>query len=279
MKKNFIQIDLPVKKSHFCCKRFSDSQDTYYKHPAHGQGKACFTLIELLVVIAIIAILAALLLPALSSARAAAKQSACSSNLRQLLLGMQMYSNDNDDYFPSCNGEQMGVPEDKAPIPEFPDFLKGKSDWAVGYPDRIWPYIQNANVYKCEANEFLKAKTGNYGMVAGPDYKSDQLKKNDHFIHPRKTSTIDDPSKFMVLSEKNFDGGSWYLMGRNYYITAHPHNGGANAAYVDGHVQWWKGEIGNSCGCWPAASDSKPEYSMRLQNEAFCLKIRNCVNK
>lgn len=243
--------------------------------------KKHFTLIELLVVIAIIAILAALLLPALSSARQSARQAACSSNERQLLLGMQMYSNDNDDYFPSCGGKQMGVPDDTAPIPEFPDFLKKgkKNEWAVGYPDRIWPYIQDANVYKCDGNKYLKNDAGNYGMVAGPNYNSSKLLSGDYFIHPRKTSTIDDPSKFMVLSEKNFDGGSWYIMGENFYITAHPHNGGANAAYVDGHVQWWKGEIGNSCGCWPNASTTKPEYSMRLQNEAFCLKRGNCVNK
>ncbi len=54
-------------------------------------GKDGFTLIELLVVIAIIAILAAMLLPVLTCARSAADSAVCRSNLRQLMLGMNVY--------------------------------------------------------------------------------------------------------------------------------------------------------------------------------------------
>ncbi len=65
---------------------------------------SAFTLIELLVVIAIIAILAAILFPVFAQAREKARQTSCSSNLKQLGTAILMYAQDYDEMLPVPGG-------------------------------------------------------------------------------------------------------------------------------------------------------------------------------
>ncbi len=96
-----------------------------------------FTLIELLVVIAIIAILAAILFPVFAQAREAARKASCASNLRQLGVGMQMYTQDYDEKFPSWAwGNSYG----------------GRGTGETVWWNAIFPYVKNTGIYACPSD-------------------------------------------------------------------------------------------------------------------------------
>ncbi len=67
-----------------------------------------FTLVELLVVIAIVALLVSILLPALNNAREHARRVVCASNIRQQLLGLNLYAGDNEGRIPLRDRRSYG---------------------------------------------------------------------------------------------------------------------------------------------------------------------------
>lgn len=72
----------------------------YLRKDRHANSTG-FTLVELLVVLAIAALLTALLLPALSTAKEKSRRAVCKSNIRQLLMVVEEYADENENVLPS----------------------------------------------------------------------------------------------------------------------------------------------------------------------------------
>ncbi|EGF24784.1 DUF1559 domain-containing protein [Rhodopirellula baltica] len=94
-----------------------------------------FTLVELLVVISIIGVLVAMLLPAVQSAREAARSTDCKNRIRQLALATHMH-HDVLGYFPPARYESRpdAAPADQCGL-ETPTWLA-----------RVMPYIEQASL-------------------------------------------------------------------------------------------------------------------------------------
>ena len=75
-----------------------------------------FTLIELLVVIAVIALLMGLLMPVLARAKEQARRAACLGNIRQFLVGIQVYAGDHDEHLPSGKSDYRDPKDEHTPI-------------------------------------------------------------------------------------------------------------------------------------------------------------------
>lgn len=111
-----------------------------------------FTLIELLVVIAIISILAAILFPVFARAKAAAMQSACLSNLRQIGMAVELYLNDYDGHLPDRRDLKSSLPGGWRPwTPKWPT-----SDPRCGWAEIVFqPYVKNTDIWACPSAKAL----------------------------------------------------------------------------------------------------------------------------
>lgn len=206
------------------------------KHHGIKRTALPFTLIELLLVIAIIAILAALLMPAVSRALVSGRTASCSSNLREIGLASQLYSDTYDGWIvPTVGIPGTGFDKTSAFTYLAAIILQqhdgsgnlGQVFICPADPDGGNRYPYDAAITSYGANVDVSYP---YAVVPGYEHISPLLY--------RKLSSYKQQAKMIFFADTKQSSQFWSL--QTQYLTQlnfDRHGDRVNFGFLDGHVE------------------------------------------
>jgi prepilin-type N-terminal cleavage/methylation domain-containing protein/prepilin-type processing-associated H-X9-DG protein len=195
--------------------------------------RKAFTLIELLVVIAIIAVLISLLLPAVQSAREAARRSQCTNNMKQIGLAVHNYISSNETVPP--------VMVMWAPCATPPATNCGQTHSILS---RLLPYLEQQAIYNSINYQITERWGGGQGDIVGQ--MNGSTADCDLWGLMNATATANQIQSFLCPSDTGLanltgfifrPGGNSQLVGRfnyPYNIGNNPYNFVATTGTLNG---------------------------------------------
>ena len=190
-------------------------------------------MIELLVVIAIIAILAAILFPVFARARENARRSSCSSNLKQIGLGMLQYSQDYDEKYVIARTQANAANNNQF------------SNWA----GKIFPYVKSKQLFACPSNPD-NADVMGFNMPNSDSLVPASYGMNYEIGHPdysggtgMSQANIQEVSTRILVGERIGKNAEPGMMWTDWDGNQFPnqgfagHLGTSNYLFADGHVK------------------------------------------
>jgi prepilin-type processing-associated H-X9-DG protein len=225
---------------------------------------SAFTMVELLVLTAILAVLAALVLPALDGAHEIASRAACANNLRQIGLGMLLYSNDYKGNYPTCKSAADGFSPGNCST----CFGTGVNG-AVQFFRKLVrdTYVPSPAVFICPSDR----EAGDINLPLGsPLHKPVSVAAtwetmqwyNKSYLYVSRLSSRRGPKPYLLMADEtwgmhaNCGGPAPPCTQVAPPVSSADNHGtaGRNALFSDGHVQWVNGE---GCDVGPSSSDMR----------------------
>ena len=213
------------------------------RRPANHGG--AFSLVELLVVLGILALVMGIVLPAVGTARDAAKRTQCLSNLRQLAAAAHGYAADNDGSYPSTY-YSVG------PVGYHWDFtivLNPKTGVREVKPGLLWRGRGDAEVQQCpsydgRSNTLMDPYTGynyNVSYIGHGDLEAAK--------RPARVDEVRSPARTALFGDGQWASGANKYMrppkthagdtftARHAGTQGYRHRGATNVAFCDGHAE------------------------------------------
>jgi prepilin-type N-terminal cleavage/methylation domain-containing protein len=208
-----------------------------------------FSLIELLIVISIIALLASMLLPALRAARGEGIRISCQNNLRQLAVGTQMYTADNEGRLPENNPGSTN------------DWVRGNlllpgqaTNQVLLQQGKLFPYANHTSTYHCPAdrsqtNGVLRVRSYSMNGWVGSRYMETYYARPTRFrtfIRDSELAAVGPANIWLMLDEHEQSiNDAWFqvTMDDSRPFGSFPatrHEIAYDLSFADGHIELYR---------------------------------------